>query len=212
MARVVGGQGDGGVVAIEGSQPAAGAEHPERLSEHPFGSGHVRQYPVHDHIEGRVRERQVAPVRLLERQVRDAGAELAGLGQQDRRRVHAEDLAHLRTGSQQAADRAGAAPDLQHAGVGRKGDIGQVGRDHGLLLRVAGPDLHGVATCSTAAGSTSVIIAYTSGIHTSPLYLLSPRDHRVLRYAGRSLGSLRTARNVTVGEPSGLAHSARVGP
>jgi hypothetical protein len=98
----------------------------------------------HHYVVGAVGDGQVAPVRLLEGEVGDAGGQFATLGQQDRRRVHAEDLAHVWRGRQLPADRPGAAADLEDARAGREGDVGEVARDHGLLLRVGRADLHDV--------------------------------------------------------------------
>ena len=147
LQRVVlaGGHRRGRVVAIEDDQLAARRQHAERLGQRTLGPDDMAQQRVEDdHVEARFGVRQIAPIRLFEREVVDIDRQLSRTLQQDARRVNTHNVTDARPPRQGAGDGAAAAPDLEHArGVG-KGHVRQIGVQHGALLGVGGANLESV--------------------------------------------------------------------
>ena len=83
-----------------------------------------------DDVEPRIAERQRAAVRLLKGDVRHVGGQLSCPLQQRRRWVDADDGLDTRQPGKAPRQDAGATPDVQHAGTGRKRHIGKKSLPH----------------------------------------------------------------------------------
>jgi hypothetical protein len=81
-------QRDRDVVAVEDGDPPTGPQYARRLGKHLLRARNMRQHAMHDHrVERLARQRQVATVPRIERQVADTRAELTRLREQVWRRV-----------------------------------------------------------------------------------------------------------------------------
>ena len=139
LERVVLAEGDRdrGVVAVAHGQRALVAQHPERLGQHPLRLGDVAERRVQDDgVEVGVRVPQRPAVTLLERQVRrgpPARGPWPGRPVTGRSRPPGPRPACRRS---RAADRPGAAPDLEHPRPSGEADLREVRVEHGALLGI----------------------------------------------------------------------------
>jgi hypothetical protein len=128
----------GRVITIEDRKPAQRTQHPERLGEGAFGTGHVSQRRVKDDdIEGFVLERQGSSVGLSEGEVRPVRGQLAGLAQQGGRHIDTYHRADIRPEGKCPRQHPRTAAHLKYARIGGEGDVGEEGLAHLPLLRVS---------------------------------------------------------------------------
>jgi hypothetical protein len=112
-----------------------------------------------DHVEAAVAEAQRPTIPLLEGGVVQPGRELAGLGDEHRRRVDADRFGHARPACQQPCDRTRPAADLQLLRARGELDLRKVGIEDRSLLGSAARSSRMAASRSWVATSTSAIAA-----------------------------------------------------
>lgn len=139
------GAGGGDVVAIEHRKVSARPQHPPRLRQGKLRFRHVAQRGVkHDGVARLVIERKCPRVALHKGQVRQVPAQLPGLGDEDRRRIHSDNLGNAGARRQRARHRPRPAAHLHDPSARGKPDIGQIGVPHFPLAVVSRPELQDV--------------------------------------------------------------------